>query len=412
MLESELTSGNRYKPAAMAIFLRCIPPTLGLLILAACGAREAHPGRTIGIEKYAEARDLYNFAEAQRRKYGWPALGVGIIHRGKIIGLGMAGERKAGSENWATIEDRFTGASCAKSMTATVAAMLVEEGKLRWNTKIVEVFPEWQKTILPAYTNVTLEQLLEHRSGLDQWMNSNPRWVEWHRAHANKTATEKRELFAVAALQRNPRHPPGSQHYYCNDGYLIAGSIIEKVSNVPFEDLLRERLFKPLELGSMRFGPATEDGNKEVWGHEGRWLGGLKPVKDDAAEYGDPPFGSPGGFLYCTLPDLLRYVDFHNRGANQHGKLLKPESFDRLYTPPADGQYALGWEVQFTRDTAGKVVERSIYHGGYSGRFRANMWFCPESGWGTVIFCNDGRGEGKEMGDVFRALLKETKVIK
>jgi hypothetical protein len=57
-------------------------------------------------------------------------------------------------------------------------------------------------------------------------------------------------------------------------------------------------------------------------------------------------------------------------------------------------------------------VERSIYHGGYSGRSRANMWFCPESGWGTVIVYNSGEGDGGELGEVFYALLRELKITK
>lgn len=384
---------------------------LPMLLLTSCCAETAHPGKSIGIEKYPEARDLHQFAENQRAKYNWPALGVGIIHRGKIVGLGMAGERKRGSGNWVTLDDHFTGASCAKSVTATVAAMLVEEGKLRWDTKITDAFPEWQKAMLPAYTNVTLEQLLKHRAGLDQWMNSNARWTGWHRRHAQNTATEKRALFAQATLQREPRHPPGSRYFYCNDGYLIAGSMMEKASGVRFEELVRQRLFEPSNLASMRFGPPSEIGDKAVWGHEPRAFGRTKAVKDDPAEYGDPPFGAPGGFLYCSLPDLLRYVDFHNRGANGYGRLLKKETFGRLYTPSPGGHYALGWEVEIKHDSTGKVIERSIYHGGYSGRFRANMWFCPESQWGTVILCNDGRGDGAEMAAVFLALLKEFELV-
>jgi CubicO group peptidase (beta-lactamase class C family) len=309
------------------------------------------------------------------------------------------------------LDDHFTGASCAKSMTATVAAMLVEEGKLRWDTKITEVFPDWQKTMLPAYTNVTLEQLLEHRAGLDQWMKSNPLWMDWHQKHSQSTASGKRILFAQAALQREPKYPPGTKHYYCNDGYLIAGSMMEKVSGVPFEELMRRRLFEPLNLQSMRFGPAPLDSNQAVWGHEARAFGRTKAIRDNPAAYGDPPFGSPGGFLYCSLSDLLRYVDFHNRGANGFGQLLQKETFDRLYTPPPGESYALGWEVEIKRDASVKVVERSIYHGGYSGRFRANMWFCPESQWGTVILCNDGRGAGAEISAVFFALLKEFQLV-
>lgn len=382
------------------------------MFLVSCRAETTHPGKSIGIEEHPGVRDLYRFTETQRAKYNWPALGVGIIHKGKIVGLGMAGERKAGSGNWAALDDNFTGASCAKSMTATVATMLVEDGKLQWDTRIIDVFPELQTTILPAYTNVTLEQLLGHRSGLDQWMNSNQRWIAWNREHSDKNATEKRELFAAAALQRKPKYPPGTGHYYCNDGYLIAGSMMEKVSGQSFENLVRQRLFEPLGLKSAVFGPGPmNETDTTVWGHEPRSFGRTKAVKDDPAEYGDPPFGSPGGFVYCSVADLLRYVDFHIQGANGNRRLLRQESFERLHAPLAGQQYALGWEVEIKRDSGGKVIERSIYHGGYSGRFRANIWFCPESQWGTVIVCNDGRGDGSEMSAVFLSLLKEFRIV-
>ena len=73
---------------------------LGSIVVwyASCQARRppSHQ-KSLGIEAYAGAQDLYAFTEAQRAKYGWPALGVGVIHRGKIVALGMAGERKVGS---------------------------------------------------------------------------------------------------------------------------------------------------------------------------------------------------------------------------------------------------------------------------------------------------------------------------
>jgi CubicO group peptidase (beta-lactamase class C family) len=320
----------------------------------------------------------------------------------------MAGERVAGSGDWAQIDDRFDVGSLAKPMTAVAAAMVVEEGKLDWQTCIIDVFPEWKDAILPVYQNVTLEQLLAHRSGLDQWMNSNERFAAWNKQHATETATEKRLSFCQAALNRPPRYRPGTEHYYCNDGYFIAGSMIERVTGQPFEELIRHRLFEPLQLVSAKFGFGSTDRlDASVWGHEDGAFGRTKPLRPDTSEFGDPPFGSPGGFLHITVPDLLRYVNFHIEGANRRGKLLKSDSFARLFTPLPNQNYALGWDVELKRDPAGKIIERSIYHGGYSGRFRANMWFCPESQWGTVIVCNHGRGEGAEMAQVFLALVQE-----
>jgi CubicO group peptidase (beta-lactamase class C family) len=360
---------------------------------ASCQTRIESPHqKTLGIEAYAEARDLYAFAEAQRAKYGWPALGVGVIYRGKIVGLGMAGERKPSSSDWATVDDRFAVGSCAKSITAMVAAMLVEDGKLRWEDRIIDILPTAQAGALPEYADVTLEQLLGHRSGLDQWMSNNKRWAAWPREHADLDATGQRLAFAAAALRRPPKYLPGTQHYYCNDGYLIAGSMIEKASGMAFEDLVEQRVFAPLKLDAVGY-----DSN-----------GVVIPA---GAESREKRFGSPAGFLYCSVPDLLRYVDVHARGADAYSQLLKQESFDRLHTPLKGQQYALGWDVEITRNAGGQVVERSIYHGGYTGESRTNMWFGPESGWGTVIVCNSG-DEGSGMSEVFYALLREMKIIK
>jgi hypothetical protein len=97
---------------------------VGILAMASsCRAKSPHPGKSIGIERHAGVKDLYQFAESHRKQHGLPALGVGIVRDGRIIGLGMAGERESGSGDWATLDDRFDVGSCSKAVTATVAAM-------------------------------------------------------------------------------------------------------------------------------------------------------------------------------------------------------------------------------------------------------------------------------------------------
>jgi CubicO group peptidase (beta-lactamase class C family) len=296
---------------------------VALAATSSCDARGTHPDKSIGIEAYPGTKDLFQFAERLRKKHGLPALGVGMIREGKIIGLGVAGERKLGSADWATLEDLFNVASCAKAITATVAAIAVEQGKIKWSTTIGETFPELDGTMLPAYSNVTLDTLLRHRSGLERWMSTNERWTKWHQENATATATEKRWLFAVKALQTSPRFAPGTEAYYSNDAYLVAGSMLERGAGQPWENYVKELLFAPLELRTMRFGvPASSAPNAFVWGHESGFLGRTRAVAPSAGEYGDPPFGSPGGFLYCTVADLLRFVDFHIRGAN--GNATRP----------------------------------------------------------------------------------------
>lgn len=184
--------------------------------------------------------------------------------------------------------------------------------------------------------------------------------------------------------------------------------MIETAAARPFEELANDYIFKPLKLESASYGLGSERQQSVLaWGHERGAFGRYRAVKPDPNEFGPQPFGSPAGFLYCSVPDMLRYVDLHLRGANGVATVLRPESFERLHAPLAGQSYALGWDVEVTRDSAGEVIERSIFHGGFTGRDRANMWFCPESGWGAVMVCNSGDGDGTEMGQAFHALLKE-----
>jgi CubicO group peptidase (beta-lactamase class C family) len=89
-----------------------------------------------------------------------------VVRDGQIIASGAVGIRRAGAEIPVTINDRFHLDSDTKAMTALLAAMLVDEGKLRWDSTVAQVFPELAPNMNPGLRGVTLEQLLSHTSGL------------------------------------------------------------------------------------------------------------------------------------------------------------------------------------------------------------------------------------------------------
>ena len=388
--------------------LRLVPALLGA---AGCGAPAIHPGRSPGIDRHPGVRDLYDLAEATRARIGLPAVGLGIVHRGRVLGLGMAGERTAGSGLWATLDDLFEVASCSKSVTATVAAILVERGTVRWQTTLADAFPELRTSMRPAFAPVTLEQLLRHRSGLGHELNRNVRWSGWHRRHAHLTAAEQRFAFAADALRRPPRSAPGTGTFYTSDGYVVAGSLLERAAGVEWNLLVRTLLFEPLGLRSIGHDVDARRGFTAATGHEPGVFGWPRAIPHDPDEYGPRPFGAPAGFMYATVPDLLRYVDFHIQGEHGRAPLLQPASFRRLHRALDGDTAALGWMSEVRLDADGRVVEHSVFHGGYSGVARANMWFVPETQWGTAIVVNDGRGDEAIASEIFYDLLREFGVV-
>ena len=111
----------------------------------------------------ANVGDLSPLLEKQLEKTKVPACAAAAIIDGRIVSSGVAGIRKKGEGEKVTMEDRFHLGSCTKSMTATLAAILVDEKKLKWNSTVGDVFPKIK--IHDAYRKITLTQLLNHTSG-------------------------------------------------------------------------------------------------------------------------------------------------------------------------------------------------------------------------------------------------------
>ncbi len=103
-------------------------------------------------------------------------MAAAVLRGERIIAQGAGGVRKRGTAERITLEDRFHLGSCGKAMTATLVAMLVEEGKLNWTTTLGALFADLVKPMHPAWEKVTLRQVLAHRSGLPLDPNG-PGWV-------------------------------------------------------------------------------------------------------------------------------------------------------------------------------------------------------------------------------------------
>src|SRR6266576_2534870 len=93
-------------------------------------------------------------------------MAAAVLRGERIIAQGAAGVRKRGTGQRIRFDDRFHLGSCTKAMTATLVAVLVEEGKLNWTTTLGELFADTVKPMHPAWEKVTLRQVLAHRAGL------------------------------------------------------------------------------------------------------------------------------------------------------------------------------------------------------------------------------------------------------
>jgi CubicO group peptidase (beta-lactamase class C family) len=330
----------------------------------------------------ATTNDTQTAIEAIRKKNGLPALAVVVVKDGQICERQAVGVRKCDEDTLVTTNDLFHIGSCTKSMTATLTGMLIEAGKLKWETTIADIFPELKGKMDKQYEPVTVEQLLHHRGGVpgeppaDAWAEA---WKE------NGTPTQQRRKFIEAVLSRPPAAAPGTKMIYSNQGYAIVGAMLEKITGTNFEALMTEKLFRPLHMDSAGFGaPGTKDQTDQPWGHVNRLLMTL-PVQAD-----NPPAIASAGRVHCSLDDLARYAMFHLQRNATNG-LLKPETLARLHASPADAtfatpmeNYACGW-VNLQRGWGGGTV---WWHNGSNTMWYIVMWLAPEKNFAVIAATN------------------------
>ncbi len=322
---------------------------------------------------------LDQLLEPVRATHGVPALAGAFIRGGDIVAIGAVGIRRGGTTDRVQLADRFHIGSCTKSMTATLLALLVEQGRLSWESTIAEVFPDFLDRIHSSYHKVTLVHLLSHRAGLPEDLSPDPTiWPQvW--ALRGPLAQQRRELIQLV-LARLPVAEPGSRMAYSNLGYTIAGAFAEQVTGQEWESLMRQMLFQPLGMTSAGFGPPGLD---QPWGHT---RNGCQPVMP-GPQADNPPVIGPAGTVHCSMSDWARYATLHLRGAQgESGLLLKPESFRQLQRDWYQQGYALGWLV-VQRPWANGLA---LSHTGSNTLWYADIWIAAARNAAFITAANCG----------------------
>lgn len=344
------------------------------------------PGKGAGVARLAAgpAASLNETLEPLREKFKLPSLAAAVIRSNSLLAIGVVGVRKSGATNQVSAGDKFHIGSCTKSMTATLAAILVEQGTIRWTSTLGDIFPELKGAMDPLYREATLEQFLAHRGGAPADLEDGGLWGRIWQQIA-KPPPEQRLFLLRGVTAKHPAAPPGTQYLYSNAGYAIAGAMLEKASHRPWEQLIREKLFNPLGLNSAGFGPPAQPGQiDQPWGH--LWQDGkLKPVAPGPAA-DNPPAIAPAGTVHCSIYDLAQYAAFHLRGEAGRESLLRPESFRKLHHPSTGQEYALGWLV-VGRPWAGGDA---LTHAGSNTMFYTVIWLAPNRDFGVVVATNVG----------------------
>ena len=278
-----------------------------------------------------------------------PGMIAAIISSEGVIAIGSAGVRKAGTKIVFTTNDFVHLGSCTKAMTATMLATLVAEGKLSWDTKLIEAIPELKKSIHSDYHKITLWQLLTHRAGLPK--NA----MDWG-AHKQKEMKKRRLAILEDNLKSSATYEIDKFHY-SNFGYMIAACMAEKLTGKSWEVLMKQRLFDPLGMFSTGFGaPNTHNQIDQPWGHSSSLLGNKwKPDQSD-----NPEALGPAGMVHCSIEDWVKFLSLQ---LTKESPILERKYLNKLIEPVGGHFYAGGWGVAEQPWAKGTMISHSGSNG-------------------------------------------------
>lgn len=274
-------------------------------------------------------------------------------------------------------------ASTTKAMTAVCMGMLVDEGKVSWDDKVSDVYPELK--LYDNYVNneLRVRDLFTHNAGL-----GNADWL-WVFDYSMDTIIHQMRYM-------QPAYSYHSSFIYQNLMYMVAGEVIHKISGKPWNEFITQRLFKPLGMNN------TFATYKNASGYTDK-ITTHYMFEDSVVKtipfYDSKTVDAAGGVWSCA-DDINKWVMFILDSTKINGtKLLKPETYAELFTPqsmvtkeefyptqklthPHWTTYGLGW---FQEDYKGKAVQ---FHTGSLDGAVAIIGLIPDEHFGIYIFAN------------------------
>jgi CubicO group peptidase (beta-lactamase class C family) len=278
---------------------------------------------------------------------------------------------------------RFAIASVGKLFTAVALIRLVERGEVALDARAADVLPADRRP--PGLgADVTLEDLLSHRSGLtdyvddaggqdfaELWIDRNPGLV--------RAPADLLPLFGDAP----PRAAPGAEVRYNDGAFVLLGLVLEAVTGRSYYDVVADEVFAPAGMRATGF-PAMDDVEPDIA------IGYIRPEAP-----GDPwrtnvyavtGRGQPDGGACSTAADLVAFLDAYIAG-RLLGETWRDEMvLPRAWSPEDEVHYGLAWQLH------GEGRHRSIGHSGGDPGVGANLSWFPEAGIRAALITNTPPG--------------------
>lgn len=342
---------------------------------------------TIAFAQNISNQKIDQVAENAMKAFDVPGMAVAVIKDGAIVhskGYGvksiLTGEKVESSTN-------FGIASNSKAFTATTLAILVDEGKIKWDDKVIQHIPEFKMYNNYVTKEFTIRDLLTHRSGLGLGAGDLMVWPDGHNFTPKDIINNIQFLKPVSDFR--------SKYDYDNLLYIIAGEVIERVSGQSWTDFVTKRLLEPIGMtNSAANWHLVKDKKNAIAPHVP--IDGKLEVID---RYTNTIFDAAAG-IYSNVDDVAKWLQFNLDKGKVNGKqiisekqmkeMITPQTLQKVGTTTPYNSlfkaYGLGWQLQ---DFNGKL---EVSHtGGLEGIVTQTIFY-PQLNLGIVVLTNQQAG--------------------
>jgi len=380
------------------VFKTVIIFSANLLLLASCTSKHNHinnkiqsrskavfdPKNLLSYNPKNKDKRIDNFMVDLNKKHGFNGNVLVAIH-GKIIYEKAIGWADYLHRDSLKINSQFELASVSKTMTSTAILMLMERGKLKLDQDVRDFFPDF------PYTGITIRLLLSHRSGMMNYVYFTDDLYRSQHLDERKGLSNTDEMALIAKYKPAAWSKPGAHFKYNNTNFMVLGSIVEKVSGMPYSQFMKENIFKPAHMDhtAVYSKAVYEKIPVDVVGHDrGQWRYSV------VQNFLDGPVGDKG--IYSTVGDLYLFDR-----ALRDGILLKQATRDSAYIPRnpmlhGHFSYGYGWRIF---EAPGEQV---IYHTGWWHGFRHIYLRDIKDDITIVLLSNLSNGSLLKLDDLFK----------
>jgi CubicO group peptidase (beta-lactamase class C family) len=282
----------------------------------------------------------------------------------------------------------FDLASVTKPVsTALLTMLMIRKGALALNQALERWFSPLRD---PAKKPITLRQLLSNRSGL-------PAWRPFYREYPQDRQPISSALISQRVLDEPLEAAPGEREIYSDLGFLLLGSILERVSGIPLDDLFDREIARPLGLHRIGYRRFSEQGGCRVGEDEAvaatedcPWRG--RVLSGEVHDENGYLLGGVGGHagLFSTATDLDRIVLEIFEGLGNRSGLFPGGSLRTFFERqggPSQGTWALGWDTPSAKGSASgrHFSKNSVGHNGYTG---TSLWMDCDRNISVVLLTN------------------------